>query len=372
VVATIMSRPDPDRRLSELGWMFAGGAALAAAVAGVALLRGTSPDGLLNGTLLYPLDQRGLFQTPLLLPDSTLIWDAVGLGGALVWTVYRRRATRPLVALEGAVRASAGILIWLILMGNSVLPGLLQAYSPGGRLVLPAALAWIVAAPRGTHDGYEKLDFARAVLPALAILQTLHAYPVAGSQALWAAVAYIPVGAVCIADGLVQLGMTRAGYQLTTALVFLMLAAGWVPTAAIYSQAAYASSVPLSLPGASRIRVAAQQAMVLRQVTQSIRDNCDTFISIPGLDSFYIFAQVQPPSPPPTRWIWLVGDAPAQRAVVDASNRVNRLCVVENDSLIALWSDGRQVPEGPLAAYISSDFVPAYSFDGYSILVRGT
>ncbi len=367
VVATSTSHSDPKRRLSELGWLFAGGAALAVLVLAVALFRGSSPSDLLHGIILYPIDQPQAYTAILQLPSDTLAWDAVGLGGALLWTLYRLLARRPEVAIEGGVRVLVGLVIWLTLIGGIHIPGLLQLSSLNHPLALPLALAWVVAAPRGRPEGFERLDFARALVPALAILQSLHAFPVAGSQATWAALALVSVGAVSIGDGLTQLGLTRARFQLATSLVFLTFAVSWLPPSWHQSRAAYAASVPLGLPGASLIHVPAAQAALLRQVTQSIRDNCDTFISIPGLDSFYIFAQLQPPSPLPTRFMWLIDDVPHQQALIEASQRINRLCVVENDHLITFWNRGRQV-NGPLVTYIQAGFVPAYSFGDYSIL----
>ena len=234
---------------------------------------------------------------------------------------------------------------------------------------MPLALAWVVAAPRGGPGGFAKLDFARAVLPALAILQSLHAFPGSGSQVLWAALTLVPVGAISIADGLAQLGLARVRLQLAAALVFLTIVVSWLPPTWRERRSTYNSSVALDLPGATRIRVPADQAALLRQVTQSIRENCDTFISIPGLDSFYIFGQLQPPSPLPTRYMWLIDDFPHERALVEASKRINRLCVVENDFLIASWSHGRHI-DGPLATYIQEGFMPAYTFEHYSILIR--
>jgi len=67
--------------------------------------------------------------------------------------------------------------------------------------------------------------------------------------------------------------------------------------------------------------------------------------------------------------MWLVDDVPHQQALVEASKRITRLCVAENDSLIAGWGQGRQL-NGPLVTYIQAGFVPAYSFGDYSILKR--
>lgn len=367
VVAASTSQADPKRRLSELGWTFAGGAILAVLVLAVALFRGSSPNDLLHGIILYPLHQQQAYTALLALPSSTLAWDAVGLSGAVLWTLYRLLTRRPEVAIEGGVRVLAGLVIWITLIGGIHIPGLFQLNALNKPLVLPVAVAWVVAAPRGGPDGFERLDFARALVPALAILQSLHAFPTAGSQAAWAALTVVPVGAISIADGLTQLGLTRARLQMATSLVFLTFAVSWFPPAWEQSRSAYASSAPLGLPGATRVRVPASQAALLRQVTQSISDNCDTFISIPGLDSFYIFAQVQPPSPLPSRFMWLIDDVPHQQALIERSKGIKRLCVVENHSLTAAWSRGRQI-NGPLVTYIDAGFVAAFAFGDYTIL----
>jgi hypothetical protein len=370
VLATSTSQPDPNRRRSELGWLLGGGVVLGLLVVAVAFLRGSSPSDLANGVVLYPLQQRVAFEIPFSVPTIPMLWDAVGLGGALLWARYRARTQQPAVAVEGWIRVIAGLLIWLTLVAGLHVPGLGLLTSFTDPLVLPVALAWISAAPRGRPDGgFETLDFARTLVPALAILQTLHVFPVAGSQTAWAALPLVLVGAICISDGMVQLRMRRVRLQLATWVVFLVLAVSWVPPAWRDSHAAYASSVPLGLPGASLVRVRPDEAALLRQITQTIRDNCDTYISVPGLDSFYIFGRLQPPSPLPSRYMWLSDDVRHQKALIAEADRIKRLCVVENDYLITAWSEGRTVG-GPLEAYIQAGFVTAYTFEHYSILTR--
>jgi hypothetical protein len=333
-------------------------------------MRGNSPIDLANGVILYPLQQRMAFEIPFSVPTIPMVWDAVGLGGAYLWARYRARAQHPAVHLEGGIRVLVGLLIWLTLLVGLHVPGLAQLGSLTDPLVLPVALAWVVAAPRGRPDGgFENLDFARAVVPALAILQTLHVFPVGGSQTAWAALPLVPVGAICIADGLVQLGVSRVRMQLATWLVFVTLVASWLPPAWRDSQSEYASRVPLGLPGASLVRVRPDEAALFRQITQILRDKCDTYISVPGLDSFYLFGQLQPPSPLPSRYMWLSADIPHQQALVAAADRISRLCVVENDVLIAAWSAGRNV-SGPLDDYIRAGFEPAYELGSYTILTR--
>lgn len=370
VLATSRSQPDPDRRLSELGWLVAGGAVLTLVVAAVVFARGSTPTDLVNGVVLYPLQQRVAFELPFSIGTIPMLWDAVGLGGAYLWSRYRARARTPNLATEGAIRVIAGLLIWLTLLVGLHLPGLNWLTAFTDPLVLPVALAWIVAAPRGRPDGgFETLDYARALVPALAILQTLHVFPVGGSQTGWAALPLIPVGAVCIADGLAQLRVRQTRMQLATWLVFLAIAVSWLPPAWRDSQAGYASTVPLGLPGASLVRVNSNEAVLFKQITQTIRDNCDTYISVPGLDSFYIFGQLPAPTPLPTRYMWLSDDVRHEQALIAAADRIKRLCVVENDYLTAAWSEGRAL-SGPLDAYVQAGFVPIYETNHYSVLIR--
>ena len=367
VVVSSASRPDPSRRMSELGWLLAGGAGLAAVVIALILVNGTSPSGLLQGMILLPLDQRQAYE--IALPSPTLQWGFLGVGGALLWTLYRLLAREPAPVIEGAIRVIAGLAIWITLLRGLHIPGLFDVTALSDGIVLPAALAWVAAAPRGGPDGFGTLDFARALVPAVAVLQTLQAYPVAGSQVTFSTLVFVAVGAICISDGSVQLGLSGVKLQLATALVFLTLSVSWLPSTWRHSRAAYAADVSLGLPGGQRIHVSRAQAEVLTQVTQSIRDNCDTFVSLPGLDSFYTFAQKPPPSPLPTRFMWLIDDFSHQRALIAAGERINRLCSVANDGLLAAWTEGRPVG-GPLADYLQAGFVPVYSLDGYTVLIR--
>jgi hypothetical protein len=368
-LATSSSEPDPDRRPSEIGWLFTGGAVLAIVVIAIALLKGNTPTDLVNGLIINPTKQLVVYAAPFGISTTAMLWDAVGLAGALFWARYRARGLPSNIVLEGVVRVFAGLVILFMATGSLHVPGLVNVTSLNSQLVISNALAWVLAAPRATPEGYAKLDFARALLPAIAVMQSLHVYPVPGSQFAWAALPLIPIGAICVADGLVQLDLTRVRQQLASLLVFFTFAVSWIPQTWRDTRANYASSVSLGLPGATLVRVTPEEASILRQLAQTIRDNCDNFISVPGLDSFYIWDQFEPPTPLPTRFIWLAGDVPRLQALIKSSDRINRLCVVENSYLIYAWSRGRTAT-GPLDVYIRNGFVPIYEVHHYSILVR--
>ena len=60
---------------------------------------------------------------------------------------------------------------------------------------------WVALAATTTDGRGGRFAFARLLLPCLAALQGLHAYPVAGSQTLLSVVLVVPVGALAVANG---------------------------------------------------------------------------------------------------------------------------------------------------------------------------
>ena len=373
-VATARTGPDADRRGSDMAWLIAGGVAVTAVVLVAALATGSSPTGLLHGIVLDPLQQPNAFSQHLdFRPRAMALaipWAVLGLGAASAWTAYRLRSGCPLPAVEGAVRGGAGIVIWAALLGTVGIPLVDLVVRLDNPFLLPLAAAWVIAAPRAGRDGYQGPGFVRVVVAAIAIVEALQAYPVAGSQRLFAEVAMVPVGAIAIADGVAQLGLVRLRLQVATALLFVAMAASWLPQA-WHARTGYEAAVPLGLPGASRVRVPAAEASLLQDVTATLRENCDTYISIPGMDSFYIFAGLPPPSPP-TRWIWLIDDARLENAVVAASDHVTRLCVITDQQLIVFWTSGHPLPNGPIDQYVARGFVTTTKVGPYEILVRSS
>jgi hypothetical protein len=364
VVATSTSAAESGRRPVDIGWLFAGGGAVTVVVLAIAGLTGSSLHGLLRGLIIDPLLFRQAAIVPLPLPSTALIWGLIGVGGAIAWTTYRLFVRSPDAPLEGLVRIVVGLTIWITVLGSIRIPGVVQLDTLNKVVLLPIVIAWVVVAPRSTPTGWAKLDFARALLTAMAIAQALQGFPVPGAQVAYGSLPLVPLGAVCIHDGMAQLRLAPATRQLAAAGLFLVIAASWIPPTWRQLRDQYNADVPLGLPGAALVRLPSDQASTIAGVTRFLHDNCDTYISIPGMDSFYIFAELPPPSSP-TRWIWVSTDVPNQQAVVDAIKGINRLCVVENSLIIP-----KLHAAGPMDDYVSSEFVPAETVGSYTILVR--
>jgi hypothetical protein len=205
---------------------------------------------------------------------------------------------------------------------------------------------------------------ARRFLPILAVLGALQVYPVGGSQLGHAAALFVPLGALAIADGWralqAQSWVSNPRVKNLSHAVFSGAVAGMVLFALalrpLPSLAAFQAGVTPGLPGTGLIRLPENEASELRRVAAVVKANCDTFISLPGLNSFYFFADESPPSGFNSgAWPWLFSRE-RQQGIVDASRTHVRECAVRNGEALAFWARGRQVPSGPLVDYIERDF----------------
>ena len=143
----------------------------------------------MEGIVLGPLRHPGAF---FLAPDlgPGAVWTAVtGLAAALAFVWARRRGLtgRPWrIAVVGMAELAGGLVLWLGVR--------IASRSDPSRCV---PLLWIGLAGRRAEAG----SLGTLVLAMVAALQTLHAYPIAGTQVAWATFLAIPVGGVALADG---------------------------------------------------------------------------------------------------------------------------------------------------------------------------
>jgi hypothetical protein len=202
-------------------------------------------------------------------------------------------------------------------------------------------------------------------LASLAVLQALHAYPVAGSQRAWSALLLVPAGAICLGDGLDVVASTgraalsrlalRAGAAIPVVAFLVWLLATPLLT---YSRSAfrtYDQGVQPKLHGASRLRIDQGQAAAYEELSTILRNECSTFVSIPGLNSLYLFTDTEPPTYlNATAWMFLF-DRSTQERIVQSARDTDRICTVRAPSIVSFWAQGRPVPAGPLVDFTMRD-----------------
>ena len=364
-------------RLGDLRWLALGALLGLALGCGPALIGGTSVAGLVDGILLRPLGQPGVFTYPYGVPRwAPFLWVLV-VAGSLAW----RRSMLRRAALPGGA-AALEPLVAVLRIGVGVALAVAATGAPFGRPTLNLApLAWLAAAaPRAGDDG--GAAWARWLLPALAMMQVMHAYPVAGSQQSFAALLLVPCGGVCVADGLGQLGRwlrstSWAPTQRAARLALLLLAIGLVGAAGLRFEraqeryrSAFATGVPLDLPGARWVRVAPSQKESYHGITAQIRKHCDRFVTVPGMNSLYLFAEQEPPTGlNTTAWMFLLTDAEKQH-IVDRLAAADAPCAVRHPWVLQFWARGRPIPRDPLLDYIARDLRLRSDDTGFKLLAR--
>jgi hypothetical protein len=366
VAVACLSAPPVTPSPPTLAWLIAGGAALAVLCVGIAVLGGTNPGDLFSGLVVAPLRLPQLFVLPLRINVGYVVWAAASL--ALAAAILGRRAgSAALLAVPGLARIFAGALTWLTVL---LLPSSALFF-----VALP--LAWVATRdPRRDTDGPTN-PYARLLLPALAVTESLQAYPIAGTQLSIAALVLVPVGAITLNDGIRQL----RGWSGRESRQQLLTVASWVAPALLIANIAfvaafaflafsgYESTQPLGLRGAESMRVIPQRAAALRSLVAAINQGCTSFITLPGMAGFYLWTGQQPPaqlySGP---WMYFL-DSAQQEQVVSEIQGQPRLCVVKDQAVVDFWAEGRPVPNGPLIEYIDNTFTLDRVFGDYELLV---
>jgi hypothetical protein len=368
IAASSAAPPIGERDAAFSRWLL--GAAIGAIATVVVLLAfllltGPDPSEAFDGIVKEGLKLRDVFTIPLTYPAVAVDWGILAVAAATLVTLLRSKRAQETV-WPGLLRLLAGVAIWFTLAGSSPL-----SFGPtGNRLALPLALAWVAAlAPLGAGEPAFR-RFARALLPLLAVEQTLQVYPVAGSQIGIASVTFVAVGAICISDGLRQLrtwaamrgwGAPSFAAATTTAGVALVAILGFhsIAGSAASNIVAYDERQSLPLPGGNLLHLAPPQGKEFAELVELLHEHrCTTFIGFPNLDSLYLFSGIEPPKPnAPGAWP-IVLPLDQQQKAVDQMRASPRPCAIRNDGLAdGAWLHGTPPDESdPLVNYIFNDF----------------
>jgi hypothetical protein len=382
VVAASAARPGPREGEAALRrWLLGlvgGAAGLAFVSIGVLLALGLSVADVYDGIVTEALGIRDTFVIPFSLPDQASDWAVAALAGAVLaaWMQARRSGVPSLG--EGLLRTAAGVLIWIGI--SRAAPFTL---SPAvSHVVVALLLAWVAAWPPADVEEGPFARFVRVLLPALAVGQVLQVYPVAGNQQSIAAVTFVPVGALCLADGLRILGRwssargVEASKRFAAVVLVLSVAfAGKLALEAIVrpgitTYQAYDRAPAVDLPGAGRLHLLAEQAGTYERLVDLLHENrCSTFLSYPGLNSFYLWSSLRPPRPQlPGPWMVMLNDA-QQREALAGFRASRRPCAIRNDPQAEAWLQRRSPAGRPLVRYLVRNFRPVEQIGEFQFLL---
>lgn len=340
-----------------------GGAVVAVLAGGFVLARGTSPEQLLDGVLLQHRHFAGTHFLPAPVADAGVAAAAAGAGLFLATALWRRR--HPAAGLASVLGTARGLWAALVLFGSAT-------GDIGSLLNYALPFAWLVAADAGQRPRPER--FARLALASVTILHALVAYPVAGTQRVLATVLLVAGAGVSIGDVLGAAGRRwiRVGPRIRLLLeglacvVVLAVAARSAATAREF----YASRSSLNLPGAHRLRIDDAHRAAFQWLACNLREHADTFVTMPGINSLYLWAEEEPPTASNfTHWMTTF-DARRQAEIVTAASKHPRLCAVRHRGHTVRWLRGQDIDRLPLVRFINEEFDTVGTFGAYEVRVR--
>jgi hypothetical protein len=365
VVLVCLYGPRSSSSPPAFGWLAAGALAAAVPCLGIAILGGTNPSDIFGALVVIPARLSQLYVWPLRINSGYVISAAVLMVVVLILGSRARRGLSP--AIPGLARIGVGLFTWLAVL-----------LLPSSLFFLALPLAFLAAVDPRRDGGDPALRYARLLLPALAVVESLQAYPIAGTQLSMAALLLVPVGAITLNDGIVQLREWATG----EARGRLLAAVAWVAPAMLIANVAFyqlsaflavsgfAAAQPLGMHGAALTRLAPERAANVRSLVATIDSDCSSFITLPGMASFYLWTGQAPPAQLYSGvWMYFLDDAQQERIVSDLKARTG-VCVVKDQAVVDFWAEGRQVPRRALVEYIDSSFTPGSRFGDYELLVR--
>jgi hypothetical protein len=343
------------------------------------LLTGPSLSDIYDGMITEALRVREVNPSPFKVANAAVDWALVSLGAALFCARAGRAEPGAPSWWSGALRIAAGLVILFQVAG--VAPLSLHP-SAENQLSLPMVLAWVAAlAPAGAEESQFK-GFLRIFLPALAVAEGLQVYPVAGSQIWIAAVTFVPVAALCLADGIDVLRSWSGGrgsrelqrFAAATAIFAVVLAAiltvDVIGRSVANTAKAYSDEPSLGLPGAADLHLPEDQVQAYRSMVADLhRYGCTDFIGYPNINSLYLWSEIEPP-PPDAPGVWLEAlDSERQQRIVDELRASKKPCAIRSESRAALWLSGREVPQRPLVRYIFGNFKPVQTVGEFEFML---
>jgi hypothetical protein len=341
---------------------FAGAALVVTTLVILAVLaRGTTWADLVHGVAVAPFKQTAAFAMP---PQSTpqTIYLAVAALASAVWLVSRPVLSPRIIRIIAALRLLAAVGIALIgfaAVENSISRALFYLASP---------LAWLFAWP--LREGNSGAARARLWLAWVFVWQTLHAFPVAGSQVAWGSLLGAPLLIVGMSEAIGVLWPTRL--RLARGAHAFVLAAALVPCVVLARTGWFYRTVstPLDLPGARRLTLPPNITQALRALDRNIRWHGGLLFSQPGMFSFNLWSgHPTPTAANVTVWSTLLSEQ-QQREIQIRLAADPRAVIITQQYVLGLLIAQGFPPRGELNTYVVENFAPAFRIDTYVFWTR--
>jgi len=243
---------------------------------------------------------------------------------------------------------------------------------------LPGAL-WLLAAGLENATVPANGKILRLLLMNLAALQTLHAYPVAGSQVTWATFLILVACYVLMNDGWALFAeryefprVARSAVTVGATTIACISMLFWFyrnpGISGLLDQ--FRFNRPANLPGAARLHMPAGLSSRYEFLASNIRSRCDSLVTMPGVGSLNVWSGVDPPTGwNATAWMTLI-DSAKQQQEVEKLRASARPCAAVCEGCVGFWLTGQNISGEPLVQYIRTELASFAVLDGYDLRGR--
>jgi hypothetical protein len=321
------------------------------------LLTGTSWKGLLDGLFLTPLKMPRVALLSIVVSSMVLPNALASIGCALF--VAPRREDARVAALLNVLKALYAILGAVCLVGEAK-----------AQLAYLLPWVWLVALPNSKSQGSAGANFARMFLCLVAAWQSLQVYPIAGTQMTLATFLLVLSYGICLSDALCAAAQiprvqrqravlppgTSALTQTVAALALTFLfAEAWCKLPDVHRQ--HAKLRPLELPGAAHVRMDDETVTMYRGLAQYLATESGTFVTYPGVNSLYFWADKRPPTQlNSTGWGQLTHTQ--QRQILGTLAKAERPRLVVVEAMMQGWDSPAYDAIRPLVRFVAEGCRP--------------
>jgi hypothetical protein len=372
MLAAMHAKVDLPNEVRALRFISIGAAAMAILIGVAAKADGVSFRTLVNAVVVLPLSQPGIFAIAFVLPKA-MAGIVLVLAACIARLYYWVPERGPHAGWVDVLKCVAGLLVIALLVRRGISISGIRSFG----FAITYALLPLALLPRkgGRWKGSE--FFPRIFVTALAAMEILQAYPVAGSQVNIGAGPFLLWGFVCVYDGtggLLELFPEMKDWQVPVAEVSMI---GAVVLAAVvfamsrhgFLRASYPNPAS-SLQGTSSLHLAPELEAGFETLSSDIQTNCKVLFTMPGMGGFNFWSGVPTPDGfNMDAWMRAVPLGEQQQTLEELESNPSACVLVRREDL-AIWG----VPEGgvdtlPLAHYIDYDMPIVFNDWGYEIHV---
>lgn len=385
----------------------------------IACLKGMPLQSLLDGLVFTPLKFSDLLVIESVIYRFVKGWALVAAIAAAAIIFFKKRKPFETEVATAFLKALFGLAVVFALLigyyditttflervaGSSPMFDWVKGNDPLSSFLLlnfATPFLWLLVAEPLAKREFSAHLVSRAALALAAILQTLHIYPVPGSQMAPAVFLIAVVGIVCLSDAFEQLkillprsfGKPQLQAVLIAALS-LTIFVGALHRTYLERKTSYYGGLPLNLKGSERIRLSEREVAAYNFLVENSKFNCDSIFSMPGIFSIYFWTEKESPTKfNVTPWMNLLNDS-QQQSIVETLKTSERGCIIYNPYLARYWMwglDNQDFEENisassylsnnrttaklnlkklPLAAFILNNHTTAGEVNGYRFMRR--